>query len=381
MKPPHFYRYSKSQRNGIMALFGVVIAIQLGYYVVTSAVVAGASGPSEAEKEWLAHQAEIDVLKAQNRAKKDTIYPINPNYISDYKGYALGMSNEEIDRLSAYRKSGRWINSAADFKQVTGVSDALLDKLSPYFKFPGWVGKGVQDDGKMVASNDELIGNKGVVYPFNPNFIDLQKGRELGMTKEQVGRLKAYRDSGKWINTVYDFKEVTGVSDALLNKISPHFKFPDWVVKKYQQGAPQRGKKPSEPAGPPKDINEALEEDLTEIYGIGPNSAKKILRRRAALGAYVDMSQMSDFKEFSSKAIAGLQKGFTVGAHPDVTKCNVNTASFEKLSRFPYFNEEIAAAIITLRNTKGKINEFDDLLKINEIFTLKSKIISLYLEY
>lgn len=382
MKLPHTYRYSKSQRKGIMALFLAVIAIQAAYYIFASGNISATSGPSGQEKEWLAHQSEIDALKAQKSVKKDTIYPFNPNYITDYKGYVLGMKDAEIDRLLAYRKSGKWINSASDFKQVTGVSDSLLNKISPYFKFPDWVAA-QQTEGVSRTHNvdKEDSGNKDAIYPFNPNFIDHQKGRELGMTNEQISRLKSYRESGKWINTPSDFKTVTGVSDDFLNKISPYFKFPDWVVKKYQSGAPQTGKKPLEPIGPPKDINDALEEDLVEIYGIGANSAKKILRRRAAFGAFVDMEQMTDFKEFSAKAIAGLQKGFKVGPNPDVTKVNVNTATLEQLSRFPYFNKEIAKAIIAQRNIKGKIVNFDDLLKLNDIFTLKSKIIALYLEF
>ena len=40
--------------------------------------------------------------------KKDTIYPFNPNFISDYKGYKLGMSIQEIDRLHQYRAQNKY---------------------------------------------------------------------------------------------------------------------------------------------------------------------------------------------------------------------------------------------------------------------------------
>src|SRR5690606_34945039 len=85
-------------------------------------------------------QQEVDSLKwAQAENNKPTIYPFNPNYITDYKGYSLGMTTEEIDRLLAFRKNNQWINSAQQFQQVTKVSDSLLNVLSPYFKFPDWV--------------------------------------------------------------------------------------------------------------------------------------------------------------------------------------------------------------------------------------------------
>lgn len=85
-------------------------------------------------------QKEIDSLKSVAvENNKPKIYPFNPNFITDYRGYTLGMSTEEVDRLLRFRESGKWINSSKDFKKVTKVSDSLLAVISPYFKFPEWV--------------------------------------------------------------------------------------------------------------------------------------------------------------------------------------------------------------------------------------------------
>jgi hypothetical protein len=43
-------------------------------------------------------QSKIDSIKALNRIYCK-VYPFNPNFITDYKGYKLGMSVQEIDRL------------------------------------------------------------------------------------------------------------------------------------------------------------------------------------------------------------------------------------------------------------------------------------------
>jgi DNA uptake protein ComE-like DNA-binding protein len=297
---------TKDQRKGILALCLLIVGIQIGYYFISGTDFSSESGKSEEEKQWLALQSDIDALKAKKGEKQITIYPFNPNFISDYKGYTLGMSTVEIDRLHAFRKSGKWINSPADFKTVTKVPDSLLLKLSPYFKFPDWV---------------------------------------IKKNQQQNGKTQEY--------TTAKTATVTN-PDKFDNKK---------VVSK-----------------PAIDINSALEEDLIAVYGIGPAFAKKILRRRADLGAFVSMDQMEDF-DFSPEALAGLRKGFKVGDNPRVTTINVNTASLQQLSRFPYFNRDIAKAIITQRSMKGKIDNFDELSNINDIFTLKSKIIRLYLEY
>lgn len=232
------------------------------------------------------------------------------------------------------------------------------------------------------------------IYPFNPNYITDYKGYALGMSLEQIDKLKAFRNSGKWVNSAADFKAITGVNDSLLAVLSPYFKFPDWVKNKkqfsekeayvYAQNDNKAIFSKKENAKVPVqliDINTALEEDLIAVRGIGPAFAKKLLRRRSDLGAFVSMDQMEDFAEFSPEAVAGLKKAFKSGEGAGVNKINVNSASLQQLSRFPYFNRDIAKSIITQRSMKGKIHDFDELSKINDIFILKSKIIALYLEY
>ncbi|MEL1243332.1 helix-hairpin-helix domain-containing protein [Flavobacterium sp. DGU11] len=232
---------------------------------------------------------------------------------------------------------------------------------------------------------------KDVIYPFNPNFISDYKGYSLGMTVAEIDRLHAFRKTGKFINSAADFQVVTKVSDSLLAKMSPYFKFPDWVNKK-QSAAKQDAYFSNEKGSGPTyskeekkvtqlDINTALEEDLVKIYGIGPSFARKLLRRRADLGAFASMDQMDDFTDFSPEAVAGLRKNFKVGAAPDVNKINVNTASLQQLSRFPYFNRNIAKAILTRRSMNGKIAGIEELSKINEFPVDKIKIIALYLEF
>lgn len=69
-------------------------------------------------------QHTIDSLKAIEYPK--IIYPFNPNFINDQRGYFLDLSPQEIDRLHANRKQGKWINSVRDFLKVTGVDSTWL---------------------------------------------------------------------------------------------------------------------------------------------------------------------------------------------------------------------------------------------------------------
>jgi DNA uptake protein ComE-like DNA-binding protein len=128
--------YSKGQRIGIVLFFLIIILAQGIYYFYDFNTV----NKIDAEQiKWMANQRGVDSLKLENKNYKPTIYPFNPNFITDFKGYKLGMAVEEIDRLLAYRKQNKFVNSAAEFQAVTKVSDSLLKAISPYFKFPDWV--------------------------------------------------------------------------------------------------------------------------------------------------------------------------------------------------------------------------------------------------
>ncbi|GIZ08834.1 helix-hairpin-helix domain-containing protein [Flavobacterium sp. UMI-01] len=134
-----YFLFSKEQRNGIFLLLVLIFFIQISWFVCKSYDTF--ENDSEAAKKWLALQSEIDKLKASSPEYKYELKPFNPNFITDYKGYKLGMSVHEIDRLLAFRKTNQYVNSAQEFQKVTQVSDSLLAVLSPYFKFPDWVTK------------------------------------------------------------------------------------------------------------------------------------------------------------------------------------------------------------------------------------------------
>ena len=79
-------------------------------------------------------QERIDSLKSIESPK--TIYPFNPNFVSDQRGYFLGLSPQEIDRLQAFRAKGKWINSIKEFQQITLVDSVWLSIYAPFFNFP-----------------------------------------------------------------------------------------------------------------------------------------------------------------------------------------------------------------------------------------------------
>ena len=147
------FRFNKQERSGIFFLLFFLILVQVGYYLYQSHNF-NQTYPLLLDA---AAQVKIDSLK-NAMVKSDTlrVYPFNPNFITDFKGYTLGMSVDEIDRLHKFRASDKFVNSVEDFQEVTDISDSLLKIISPYFKFPEWT-----QNEKYSSANKKVVNQVG----------------------------------------------------------------------------------------------------------------------------------------------------------------------------------------------------------------------------
>lgn len=133
------FTFSKQEQSGIFFLLLIIITLQIVYFIFKNN-----SNDSYESKVILdiETQTKFDSLKKEvQKIDSIRIYPFNPNFITDFKGYTLGMSLEEIDRLHAHRSQNKFVNTAEEFQKVTQVSDSLLNTFSQYFKFPEWTQK------------------------------------------------------------------------------------------------------------------------------------------------------------------------------------------------------------------------------------------------
>ena len=219
---------------------------------------------------------------------------------------------------------------------------------------------------------------KDTIFPFNPNYINDFKGYRLGMSLAEIKRLKDFREQGKWINSVDDFQKVTKVSDSLLKKISPSFKFPDWVLKR--NASAEKSTQTQSSSTKKKDLNTATQEELMEIYGVGETMSQRILNYKLKIGGFVDNIQLKDIYGLPYETEQNILKEFSVQDPKPIQKISINEASVIELSEIIYFDYELAREIVNYRKLHEGIKTFEELAKIESFPAYKIDRIKLYVE-
>ena len=286
----HFW-YTKNQRNGILFLLIIIIFLQLILHFKNfdSQQLVDLSQPK-----ITSYNKQLDSLKKKSsKKKKFKIYPFNPNYISDYKGYQLGMNIDEIDRLLAYREQKLYVNSAKEFQTITKISDSLLQKISPFFKFPDWVQK-----------KNNYKNNQQRYIP----------------------------------NSRINVSEITTV-----------------------------------------DINKATLKDFTAIEGVDEYISERIIKYRSKLQGFSFKEQLFEVWGLDELMANKILSTFSIKNKPIIKKVNINTASFKEVLSNPYIDYELCIQIFDYRDEVAELQSISEIKNIEGFPIKKYNRIVLYL--
>jgi DNA uptake protein ComE-like DNA-binding protein len=272
---PHFW-YNKSQRNGVFFLLFFILILQGVYFFVDFSSSEETNLPSE---EITLFQNQIDSLKLieiENRKQK--IYPFNPSFITDYKGYQLGMTTQEIDRLLSHRDSGKYINSARQFQLVTKVSDSLLAVISPYFKFPDWISRKKNTSLNYNKPKEEEIftGEKQDL-----NIVTAIQLKEIkGIGDKLSERIIKYRTSMKGFMNDEQLEQVYGLKPEVIAKVL------------------QRYTVLSQPTIEKVNVNTATFKEVLHLPYIDYELTKKIFQYRDEVAEIQNLEELKNIEDF-----------------------------------------------------------------------------------
>ncbi|RKR09145.1 DNA uptake protein ComE-like DNA-binding protein [Flavobacterium sp. 90] len=272
------FKFTSQQRTGILLLFIIIIVLQAVYFLANFSIPEK-SFPEK--QEWISLQTDIDSLKSIKYNEKPKVYTFNPNFISDYRGYKLGMSIEEIDRLLAFRKENKYVNSVEEFQQVTKVSDSLLKVISPLFKFPDWT----QNKSTFKTEKKEYV-QKSYSKKEKTEVLDINVATQEDLIKVYgIGEalslriLKQKEILGCFVS-MDQMKDIWGLSAEVVVELNSHFK----VV------IPSNLKKIA--------VNDASLKELSQFPYFRYALAKQIVTTRSMNGNFNNIEDLSKIKDF-----------------------------------------------------------------------------------
>lgn len=278
------FKFNKQERSGIFFLLLFLIIVQVVFFLYQT----NKHKNSTLLTVDSATQIRIDSLKAASMQTDSVrIFPFNPNFITDYKGYTLGMSVEEIDRLHNFRAGNKFVNSKEEFQNVTKVSDSLLHKISLYFKFPEW-----------TQNNDENRKPR-VVQSFNasnktnntPEKLDLNSATSLelqrinGIGDKLSARIIKFRDRLGGFLIDGQLYDVYGLKPEVVDRALLKFTVID------------------RPKIERINLNEASVEELSQLIYIQKDVAQRIINYRNLNGGINSLNELINIEGFPSEQI------------------------------------------------------------------------------
>ena len=275
----HWSYYTQTQKRGFIFLLLGFMLIQITLCLLV--YYTNQTQPPDVipQNIQVALQAELDSLNRLASKRKDTIYPFNPNYISDYKGFVLELSTEEIDRLLAFRATNQIITSTSDFQKVTGVSEEWIQKYSPYFVFYAKAKMQKTQVNTTVATKN-APSNQGIpllqdINGTTAEHLQLIRGIGPALSKRIID------DRDKWGGYVHmdQLKFVYGLSEEVISLLLQQFAV---------LNAPQIN---------PVDLNEAGVDELKNIPYLNYFLAREIVKYRSLHGDFVNKEQLREIEK------------------------------------------------------------------------------------
>ena len=116
-------------------------------------------------------------------------------------------------------------------------------------------------------------------------------------------------------------------------------------------------------AGVVIELNSADSAKLTELQGIGPSFARRIVNYRNRLGGFVNKEQLKEVFGMDDDRYAEMQAQVSIDPS-QIQKIQINKVDFDGLKHFPYLTFKQMNAIVQFREQHGDYTSLNDMRNI-----------------
>lgn len=218
------------------------------------------------------------------------------------------------------------------------------------------------------------------LFYFDPNTLSVEGWVSLGVKEKTATGIQNYIAKGGKFRQADDVKKIWGIRPQLMERLIPYVrideKFTTTTFQKrvydtssrvpYQKTVYQ--KKTYQPIA----INAADSAAFTDLPGIGPGYAGRIVRFRNRLGGFVSVDQISETFGLPDSTFQTIKPYLKIDGS-NIKKLNINVASAEDLKAHPYIRWQLANVIVAYRTQHGSFATVASLKKImlitEDVFT------------
>ncbi len=250
------------------------------------------------------------------------------------------------------------VNRSTDFTDFKNEIEAFEQLISS-----------AEDDVLLLKNREKTFENMDDIkfFEFDPNDLSVDKWKHLGLSEKTINTIRKYLKKGGRFYEPEDLKKIYGLKMDWYKRAEPYIKIREIDATNIKTGT---GVIVNDKKAPLIELNSADSLLLTDLRGIGPVLAGRILKYRNLLGGFVRKEQLLEVYGLPYETFENISRAVIIDT-TGITRIDLNKADFSKLIRHPYLDVYTVKGILNYRDIQGNINYVNE-LKDNRIIPEES---------
>ena len=236
---------------------------------------------------------------------------------------------------------------------------------------------------RTKSNYNENSNLKGELFYFDPNTLNVDGWKKLGLREKTVQTIQNYLSKGGKFKKPEDLQRVYGLRENEYQRLEPYIKIEGALETKKYEPFTQANTEPQSPKSFTArysviDVNIADTTGFISLPGIGNKLASRIVNFRDKLGGFYSVEQVKETFGLPDSTYQKIKQYLKLD-NSSVKKININTATVDELKAHPYIKYGLANPIVAYRNEHGLFSKVEDVKKVMAVTEDIYKKIEAYL--
>jgi len=221
-----------------------------------------------------------------------------------------------------------------------------------------------EDDVLPLKNKEKALENLDDIqfFEFDPNDLSADKWKYLGLSEKTINTIRKYLKKGGRFYKPEDIKKIYGLRMDWYKRAEPYIKIREIDATDIKTGSQVIV---NDKKAPLIELNSADSLLLTDLRGIGPVLAVRILKYRNLLGGFVRKEQLLEVYGLPYETFKNISRAVNIDT-TGITRIDLNKSTYSKLIRHPYLDAYTVKGILNYRDIQGNIKDVNE-LKDNRI--------------